>query len=147
MATETEDRLRLLLGEAYTEPQTEADTFFLDARITKLLADNSDNLNMAAAEGWAMKAAEYARLIDRDESGTNVKLSQKYRQAREMMNVFLKAAGEAFTVTSGAYRAIAKVASMDESCDSSAGTLNDYPFWLPGIADYPRVDAIKRFRP
>lgn len=145
MATTEEIRLRLLLGEAIPDGGDAADTFFADATITTLLSNNDANLNLAAAEGWMMKAAKFAELMDQDRSGTNVKLSQKYRQAREMMNVFIKAAGESFVVTTSAFRAIAKVASLDESCDPI--DMGDFPYAAFGGSDYVRVDALKRFRP
>lgn len=138
--SEATDRLRLLLGEPIPEGGDEQDTFFTNAQVEALLTDNGDSMNLAAVEGWTMKMARYARLIDMDEAGAARKLSQKYRQAREMTNFFIKTVNDANAVSATTFRAKAKVANLDESCkDVVAGT----PF--SGYSEHIREYPTKRF--
>lgn len=134
------DRLRLLLGESIPEGGTEQDTFFTDAQVQALLTDNGDDMNSAAAEGWTMKMARYARLIDMDEAGAARKLSQKYRQAREMTNFFIKGINDAQAVSALTYRAKAKVVNLDESCSAA---VDGTPF--SGYSEHIREYPTKRF--
>lgn len=101
MALALEDHLRLLLGERVPEGGTDADTFFSDLEITDLL-DTFGDVLLAAAAGWRSKAAEFAKYIDIDESGSTRKLSQMYRQAELQANYFSKAAGEDSTTRTAA---------------------------------------------
>lgn len=86
-----EDHLRLLLGERIPPGGTDADTFFTDPDIIDLL-DTYGDINAAAAAGWRGKAAEYAKYIDIEESGSTRKMSQMYRQAELQANYFGKLA-------------------------------------------------------
>lgn len=128
MATAEEiSRLRLLLGEQIPEGKSETDTFFLDADVDLMITNNASNFNAAALEGWTMKMAYYARLVDMDESGSTRKLSQKFRQARDMVRMFASNAEAAWSAESNAFRAIARVANLDE-CHDRPGSPSDTPF-------------------
>lgn len=128
MAVTPEDitRLRLLLDEKIPEGGTETDTKFLDSDIVALLENNGENWNLASAEGWTMKMAMFARLVDMDESGATRKLSQKFRQARDMVRFFSAAAADAWTNESHAFRALAKAMSLRD--DERPGSPSDTPF-------------------
>lgn len=81
MALTIEEHLRLLLGERIPEGGSDTDTFFSDDELAALLATTNNTLSQAASLGWRSKAAEFAKYIDIDESGSSRKLSQMYRQA------------------------------------------------------------------
>lgn len=135
MSEETE-RLRLLLGEAIPEDGDEQDTFFTDTQLETILSDNNDQMSLAAVEGWTMKMARYARLIDMDEAGAARKLSQKYRQAREMTNFFIKTVNDANAINAVTYRAKARVVNLDESC-STAVPGTPFSGYSENIREYP----------
>lgn len=139
MSEET-DRLRLLLGEPIPEGGDEQDTFFTELQVQSLLDNNNDSMNLAAVEGWTMKMARYARLIDMDEAGAARKLSQKYRQAREMSNFFIKLTDNASAVSAATFRAKARVANLD---DSDKPCVEGTPF--SGYSEHIREYPTKRF--
>lgn len=88
MATANELLLRQRLGESYPEDGGEEDTFFLDVEITGLLARNNGGISAAAAEGWRIKAADFAGLMDVADGGSSRKLSQLFRHARQMSEYY-----------------------------------------------------------
>lgn len=137
MSEET-DRLRLLLGEQIPEGGNEQDTFFTELQVQSLLDNNGNSMNLAAVEGWTMKMARYARLIDMDEAGAARKLSQKYRQAREMSNFFIKLSDNGAAVSAATFRAKARVANLDESdTDSIAAAGTPFSGYSEHIREYP----------
>lgn len=89
-----EEHLRLLLGERVPEGGMDVDTFFTDDEITALLAAANDDIHGAASIGWRAKAAEFAKYIDIDESGSTRKLSQMYRQAVLQADYFARIAAD-----------------------------------------------------
>lgn len=89
MALTNVTRLRALLGERIPNGGSAQDTFFTDTEINDLLDEGDNhNLNYSAAVGWTWKMAEYARLIDMKESGSERIYSQKFRQARIQAEYF-----------------------------------------------------------
>lgn len=54
-----------------------------DERLDKF-ADRADTLLFAAADVWAVKAGEYAGLVNVSESGSSRSLSDLLKQAKEM---------------------------------------------------------------
>lgn len=88
------DHLRLLIGERIPEGGLDTDTFFSDDDIADLLTVSGNDINVAASLGWRAKAAEFAKYIDIDESGSTRKLSQMYRQAVLQAEHFAKVAGD-----------------------------------------------------
>lgn len=78
------DVLRQHLGERIPLGGTDADTFFSDTEITQLLTDADSNVLAAAAQGWLMKASEYAGLVSTSEGGSRVDLSDLHKHAVEM---------------------------------------------------------------
>lgn len=81
MATAQEDLLREYLGEEIPEGGSDSDTMFSHAAVTALLARNTGDLQRAAAEGWSIKAAKYARQVDVSDGTDNRQMSQLHRQA------------------------------------------------------------------
>lgn len=86
MAWNTPDeKLRALLGETIPVGGSDADTFFTDAVITNLLEDAEYDTRRAAYEGWQMKAAYYADLV-------NVTEGNSLRNASDLLDHALKMA-------------------------------------------------------
>jgi hypothetical protein len=117
------DFVRLLTGERIPEGGSEADTFFTNAEVADLLAASLDNVQMAASLGWRAKAAEFAKYIDIDESGSTRKMSQMYRQAVLQADHFEKIAGEGADTRQDALRSgiVAKSAPWAIPADAPAG--------------------------
>lgn len=91
MALTPDQKLRSLLGEDIPEGGTEADTMFSDAEIGDLLAENPVNLERAAYEGWRVKAARLASLVDTTEGNSQKKFSQLLSHAQDMIKLYLRA--------------------------------------------------------
>ena len=83
MATNPE-RVRDLLGEDIPEGGVESDTMFTNAKITDLLAQANDDVNAAVAEGWRIKAAKYADLVDTSEGTSKRAMSDLHTHALRM---------------------------------------------------------------
>jgi hypothetical protein len=83
---------RYYTGEVIPPTGTEADTFFTDRFIGGLVTEFKGNVLRVASRMWMMKAAEYGRLIDFDEAGTTRKMTQRYKQAKDLASDFEAAA-------------------------------------------------------
>lgn len=81
MASADETLLRLYLGESVPDGGAESDTMFTSAQLVALLARAGGDLHRATAEGWSIKAAHYARLVDVSDGGDSRAMSQLHRQA------------------------------------------------------------------
>lgn len=99
------EMLRGMIGERVPPGGTEVDTNFIDAELEAILSHSQNRLYLAAALCWAMKAAFYADLVDISESGSERKLSQLTRQAREMEALYRKQASIEEEAFLGALRA------------------------------------------
>lgn len=64
------------------------DEIFNDAAIQDLLAYANGDLDAATYEGWLRKMARYQRLVDVVESGSDRKMSQKFKQAKVMVDLW-----------------------------------------------------------
>jgi len=111
MATVPELYLRQLIGESIPPGGAAEDTFFTEEEITDLLERNSSVVQAAAAEGWAMKAAEYVQFVDVEESGSIRRMSQLYRQAYQMAQYYAQKA-DAANAAVGAPRVAGRVAQI-----------------------------------
>jgi hypothetical protein len=96
--TTAQSRLRMLLGERIPLNATDNETFFTNEEIADLLTNNGDDLNAAALEGWTAKLAEFAKLVDREETGSSKKFSQMFKHAQAMVDKY----GEIVTDTTAA---------------------------------------------
>lgn len=85
-----EDKLRNLLGEPIPASGTEADTLFTTAALTELLEDNNNNLDRAAYEGWRIKAAHYANLVDVTDGNATRAMSDLLDNADKMVRSYLR---------------------------------------------------------
>lgn len=95
------DKLRVLLGEKIPEGGSDADTYFTDAEIVSILADNQGNTRRAAYEGWQMKAAYYAELITVSEGNALRQMSDLHKHALDMVKQF---SGSGTSLTAGRTR-------------------------------------------
>lgn len=77
-------RLRRLLGEPLTEGIDDTDTLFSNEEIDFLLAEHG-SVEAALGEGWRMKAASLAGLVDTTEGTSKRAMSDLHKHAVEMV--------------------------------------------------------------
>lgn len=90
MPTSDEDQLRGLLGEPIPDGGTESDTFFTDLDIENMLIVAEDDVDRAAVQGWRMKAAHYAGLVNITEGNASRNMSDLHKHALDMIQHFQK---------------------------------------------------------
>lgn len=83
MATDAE-RVRDLLGEPIPEGGSDTDTLFSSQKITDLLTDAGGDVEAAVAEGWRVKAALLADLVDTTEGTSKRAMSNLHKNALAM---------------------------------------------------------------
>lgn len=89
------ERLRARLSEEKTDEFGDgSETMFKDSAIFDMLGMTGNNLNLATLEGWIRKAAKFQRLIDISESGSTRELSQKFKSAKEMIDLWTNRCGK-----------------------------------------------------
>lgn len=97
MATDAEI-LREKIGEVIPVGGSDADTGFTDQQITDLL-DRNNSLNGAILEGWQIKAARYADLVDMAEGTTKRNFGDLHEQALRMVASYSEDGGGALART------------------------------------------------
>ncbi|MCA1800476.1 MAG: hypothetical protein LC650_04210 [Actinobacteria bacterium] len=85
------DKLRGMLGEPIGEGESESDTLFSDAQLEGLIEETNQNLERAAYEGWRLKAAHYANLVDVVDGNAARALSDLMGHADKMIKVYMRA--------------------------------------------------------
>lgn len=90
MAFSDADKLRDMLGEAIPHNGDAADTMFSDQKILSLLEDSNGLLEKAAYEGWRIKAAEYAGLVDVTDGNATRNMSDLLEHAQDMLRTYLR---------------------------------------------------------
>lgn len=89
------ERLRARLSEEKTDEFSDgSETMFKDSAIFDMLGMTGNDLNLATLEGWIRKAAKLSRLIDISESGTSRELSQKFKAANTMIDLWTSRCGK-----------------------------------------------------
>lgn len=112
MSLTAAQRVRLYVADPLNEEGSDDGSFFSDEEILDLLEQANSSLNLAAYLGWAMKAAQYAELVDITESGSTRSLSQKHRQAVLQMKHFYDVAARDESQLLLNTRVVGKVASI-----------------------------------
>lgn len=84
------EQLRMILGETIPEGGTESDTMFTDAEIQQFL-DSNPSQERAAYDGWLVKAARYANLVDVTEGNASRKMSDLHAHALDMVAQYRRA--------------------------------------------------------
>lgn len=87
MALTDNEKLRQLLGESYPPGGNASSTLFTDEEITEFIT-GTPTLERAAYEGWRVKAARLASLVDSSEGNNSKKFSQLHAQALEMVKIY-----------------------------------------------------------
>lgn len=82
-------RIRILTGEVIPPGGTDANTRFSDVDLTDIYSRHA-TLSGAVLEVWQAKAAYFAQYIDIEESGSNRKFSQLYKNANEQVALWQK---------------------------------------------------------
>lgn len=95
MAWDPVEKLRSLLGDTIPTGGSADDQFFSDTDLSNLLLDAGQNMNRAAYEGWRMKAANYAELINVTEGNAMRNMSDLHGHAMAMVTHFSKASSDA----------------------------------------------------
>lgn len=83
----TTDRVRQLLGEDIPVNGSDTDTLFLDEQIEELISSTSTT-DAAVAEGWRIKAAKFAGLVDTAEGTSKRSMSDLHKHALSMVAAF-----------------------------------------------------------
>ena len=84
------DQLRALLGEPIPDGGTESDTFFTDLDIEQFLINSEGEIDRAAVQGWRVKAAHYAGLVNVTEGNASRAMSDLHKHALDMVQHFQK---------------------------------------------------------
>jgi hypothetical protein len=79
--TSDEELLRVYLGEAIPDGGSDADTLLSHADVTALLGRSGGDVRAATVEGWSIKAARYAAMVDVSDGTDSRQMSQLHRQA------------------------------------------------------------------
>lgn len=93
MALTAADRLRNMLGEPIPEGGTAADTLFTDEQIADFLDQGGGDVERAAYEGWRVKAAHFANLVDVTDGNASRAMSDLLGHANDMVKIYLRASG------------------------------------------------------
>ena len=147
----TVEQLRMYLGERIPVNGSENDTLFTDAELQAILDAYPDGFYAAVAEGWAVKAAAYVRLIDISEGGTERMLSQRYRHAYKQLEFWAgRASIEAETLLVAARSMIVARSApwgtpASSELPSAPAALEAGPFGTE--KQYTRTYPLKRFLP
>jgi len=80
-----------MLGEVIPPNGTEIDTLFTDGTIERLISESNENLERAAYEGWRLKAAHFANLVDVTDGNASRTMSDLYDHADKMIKVYQRA--------------------------------------------------------
>lgn len=94
-------------------PEDDTNAFFTNEEIADILDQATNDLNLAAAIGWAAKMAEFVKFVDRDDAGSTRKLSQLAKNADLMLAHYSKLSGHTTAEVKG--RAAGGVISLRES--------------------------------
>jgi hypothetical protein len=85
-------RLRAILGEDIPSGGEEGDTLFSDREVQEFI-DSTPSLDRAGYEGWRVKAARLANLVDTTEGNSQKKYSQLHDNALEMIKMYQRSSG------------------------------------------------------
>lgn len=129
------NRLRRRLAEVGDLPGN-TDTLFTDDEIRNLLVGAGNDIEKATLEGWLIKEAHYAAMIDISEHGSDRKLSQLWEHAKKMVDRYSGADGSVSPPNVG--RLVGRAMSLR---DDEEELLTPFS----GYSDHIRVYAGKRF--
>lgn len=124
------EELRSHIGEALPDDGEEEDTLFMNTELDEIIGRGGDDFNTTLAYAWASKAGRLAHLVDLNEDGSDRKLSQSFKNAKAMMDAFMKAAGltevDVSAFRSGAFALGFNPWGADET---TLGEGESYPDW------------------
>lgn len=121
--------LRSRLAEVKTDPLGDgSETRFTDLQLAMIYDLAGSNLDKATLEGWRWKMAYYAQLVDITESGSDRNLSQKFKQAKDMVDFWRKFIADDDVATSAALAGRVVGRAINLRCDDSEDSGNPYPF-------------------
>jgi hypothetical protein len=98
MATPEEvTALRALLGETIPNGGSDDDTMFSDGALIVLI-DDSPDLDRAAYQGWRIKMASFANLVNVVDGASSRELSDLLENAKSMVALYSRSAGGGITM-------------------------------------------------
>lgn len=131
-------RLRARLAESKTDPDGDgSETFFTDDQITDLLSYAANDLDGATLEGWLRKQARYSRLVDVSESGTDRKMSQKFKNASAQVKFWSDFLGGIAGSRQDALAGRVVGRAVNLRCEKPSGPLTPFSGYADHIREYP----------
>ena len=82
--------LRLLIGESIPVGGSDVDSLLTNVQLTKMIEDSTGNLERAAYEGWRVKAAQFANLVDVTDGAASRSMSDLLKNATDMVKLYAK---------------------------------------------------------
>lgn len=139
----TERSLRRRLNDKLDDESDDSDAFFTDDEILGLLAMGGGDIFQAALDGWAIKMAWFSDSVDINESGSERKGSQLFRQAQMMAKFYSDGIKERSAAQTAAQPLpVAVVASLRRD---RATSIPYNPFTLNTDGPHCRLFPLKRF--
>lgn len=122
----------------------ESSYFFTDEEIHSIYLKNDQNVEQAAIEGWLIKAAVFAELVDQSEGGTDRRLSQKFRNAMAFVKYLTDKADSASLARLKGRRVVGKPINLRGELHDPMGVFAGG--WHNGNTPmYVRTYPLKRF--
>jgi hypothetical protein len=131
-------RLRSRLGESKTDPNGDgSETMFKDEAIFDMIDSANGDIDLATVEGWRRKSAYLQRLVDISESGADRSMSQKFKQAKAMLDYWSKIVVDAAIASQMALsgRVVGQVISLRE--DQAPVLQTPFSGFSEHIREYP----------
>lgn len=123
-------RLRSRLGEI---PYDVMD----DNTILDLISYSGGDIAIATLEGWIRKMARYARLIPVSESGSQRDMDVKFKNAKQMVELWSAVVGEVSDATASALqRVVGRVVNLRDKPDPISA-LTPFSGYADHIREYP----------
>lgn len=117
------------------DEKTEA--LFSNDDIVDILFMHGNNLDEATVEGWQRKMARYARLVDVSESGTDRKMSQKFKNAQAMVKFWQGVLDATATIDVGRYRTLVVGRVVNLRGTGSQSLLTPFSGYADHVREYP----------
>lgn len=142
-----ERNLRRRLNDKLDDGQDDSEAFYTDDEIHSILAMAGNDVIRASLDGWAIKMAYFQDAIDVIESGAERKMSQLFRQAKQMCDFYRgEVDAREADIRSSMAPVVGVAASLRNECSDVFG-LRYNPFSLSTSAPYVRIFELKRFMP
>lgn len=139
--------LRGRVGDRLRTGLTESDLFFTDEELHTIWIKNGMDMDLATIEGWFIKMAQYAEMVDRVESGAERRMSQKFRNARDIYQSLLKRQDDISVLRGASVVAVPQAINLRKDYLDPLGVtvMGLSEFGTSGSGMYVRTYPLKRF--